>query len=64
MNFDREEPLVSGLRMWRADAAGCLCMSGTTTSYAVDPLGEYVVGVVIAGAMLARRGRDRFVFEP
>ena len=64
LNFDREEPLVSGLRMWRADAAGCLCMSGTTTSYAVDPLGEYVVGVVVAGAMLARRGRDRFVFEP
>jgi AraC-like DNA-binding protein len=53
------------LRVWRADAAGgCLCMSGTTTSYAVDPLGEYVVGVVVAGAMLARRGRERFVFEP
>ena len=39
-------------------------MSGMTTGYAVDPLGEYVVGVVVAGAMLARRGRERFVFEP
>ena len=67
MDFDRERPRLVGsdLRMWRADAAGgCLCMSGTTTSYAVDPLGEYVVGVVVAGAMLARRGRERFVFEP
>jgi AraC-like DNA-binding protein len=39
-------------------------MSGTTTGYAVDPSGEYVVGVVVAGAMRARRGRERFVFEP
>jgi AraC-like DNA-binding protein len=67
VDFDRDRPRPAGidLRMWRADAAGgCLCMSGTTTSYAVDPLGEYVVGVVVAGAMLARRGRERFVFEP
>jgi len=39
-------------------------MSGTTTGYAVDPAGEYVIGVVVAGAMRARRGRERFVFEP
>jgi AraC-like DNA-binding protein len=39
-------------------------MSGTTRSYGVDPLGEYVVGVIVAGTMLARRGRERFVFEP
>jgi AraC-like DNA-binding protein len=67
MAFDPERPRPLGidLRLWRADAAGgCLGMSGTTTSYAVDPLGEYVVGVVVAGAMLARRGRERFVFEP
>jgi len=38
-------------------------MSGTTSSYAVDPIGEYVVGVVIAGAMQVRRCRERFVFE-
>jgi AraC-like DNA-binding protein len=53
------------VRMWRADVAGgCVCMSGTSSGYAVDPLGEYVVGVVVAGAMQVRRGRDRFVFEP
>jgi AraC-like DNA-binding protein len=39
-------------------------MSGTSTGYAVDPVGEYVVGVVIAGAMRVRRGRERFVFGP
>jgi AraC-like DNA-binding protein len=51
--------------MWRADVAGgCVCMSGTSSGYAVDPLGEYVVGVVVAGAMQVRRGRERFVFEP
>jgi hypothetical protein len=39
-------------------------MSGTTTGYAVDPVGEYIVGVVVAGAMRVRRGRERIVFEP
>jgi AraC-like DNA-binding protein len=54
----------TGVRVWRADVAGgCVCMRGTTTGYAVDPLGEYVVGVVVAGAMRVRRGRERFVFE-
>jgi AraC-like DNA-binding protein len=63
MELDRHRPL--DLRVWRADAArGCLCMSGTTTGYAVNPLGEYIIGVVVAGAMLARRGGERFVFEP
>jgi AraC-like DNA-binding protein len=37
-------------------------MSGTTSGYRVDPVGEYVVGVVIAGAMRVRRGREGFVF--
>jgi AraC-like DNA-binding protein len=56
--------LEAGVRVWRADVAGgCVCMSGTTNGYAVDPVGEYVVGIVIAGAMRARRGRERFVFE-
>jgi len=50
------------VRVWRADAG--LCMSGTTTSYAVDPVSEHVVGVVVAGAMQVRRGHERFVFEP
>jgi AraC-like DNA-binding protein len=39
-------------------------MSGTSTGYAVDPRGEYVVGVVLAGAMRVRRGHERFVFGP
>jgi AraC-like DNA-binding protein len=39
-------------------------MSGTTAAYAVDPLGEYVFGLVTAGAMEVRRGRERFVFQP
>jgi len=51
--------------VWRADVAGgCVCMSGTTAGYAVDPVGEYVVGVMVAGAMRVRRGRERFVFGP
>jgi hypothetical protein len=37
-------------------------MSGPTSGYRVDPVGEYVVGVVIAGAMRVRRGREGFVF--
>jgi AraC-like DNA-binding protein len=39
-------------------------MSGATTGYAVDPVGEYVVGVMVAGAMRVRRGRECFVFAP
>jgi AraC-like DNA-binding protein len=55
----------SGVRVWRAEVAGgCLCMSGTTTGYAVDPVGESVFGVVIAGAMRVRRGGERLVFGP
>jgi hypothetical protein len=39
-------------------------MRGTTSHYAVDPAGEYVLGVVVAGAMRVRRGRERLVFGP
>src|SRR5215211_1869924 len=39
-------------------------MSGTATGYAVDPVGESVFGVVLAGAMRVRRGRERLVFGP
>ena len=59
------------VRVWRADVgAGALCMHGTTASYAVDPVGEYVLGLILAGGMRVRRGhevhlwhgeRDRFV---
>ena len=53
------------VRVWRADVAGgCVCISGATTGYSVDPVGEYVVGVMVAGAMRVRRGRERLVFGP
>jgi AraC-like DNA-binding protein len=53
------------VRVWRSEAAGgCLCMRGTTSRYAVDPAGEYVLGVVVDGAMRVRRGRERLVFGP
>lgn len=42
---------------------GVLCMAGTTSSYAVDPVGESVIGIVTAGAMRAHRGGDRYVFR-
>jgi AraC-like DNA-binding protein len=60
MGVERE----ANVRVWRSDLAdGCLCMSGMSTGYSVDPVGEYVVGVVIAGAMRVRRGREEFVFD-
>lgn len=34
-------------------------MAGRTSSYAVEPRGEYVFGVIEAGLMRARRGRQR-----
>src|SRR4051794_8381391 len=53
------------VRVWRADVgAGALCMHGTTASYAVDPAGEYVVGMVLAGGMRARRGSEVHRFAP
>ena len=53
------------VRVWRADVgAGAICMHGTTASYAVDPVGEYVVGVVLAGGMRVRRGHDTIRFAP
>jgi AraC-like DNA-binding protein len=39
-------------------------MRGTTSRYAVDPTGEYVLGVVTAGAMRVRRGGETLVFGP
>jgi AraC-like DNA-binding protein len=53
------------VRVWRADVgAGAVCMHGTTASYAVDPVGEYVVGMVLAGGMRVRRGREVHRFGP
>ena len=42
--------------MWRED--GVLLMRGRTRGYAVEPRGEYVVGVIERGPMRARRDRD------
>jgi AraC-like DNA-binding protein len=53
---------VEHVRVWRAGAA--LCMHGTTSSYAVDPNGECVAGVVLAGGMEVRRGGERHRFGP
>jgi AraC-like DNA-binding protein len=53
------------VRIWRpADEARVLLMAGTTASYAIEPRGEYVFGVVAGAAMRARRGRDRRVVRP
>jgi AraC-like DNA-binding protein len=39
-------------------------MRGTSTGYVVDPLGEYVIGIVLAGAMRVRRGGEDYLFGP
>ena len=53
------------VRVWRADVGGgAICMHGTTSSYAVDPIGEHVVGIVLAGGMRVRRGREVHRFGP
>jgi AraC-like DNA-binding protein len=55
----------AAVRVWRADVgSGAICMHGTTASYAVDPAGEYVVGMVLAGGMQVRRGREVHRFAP
>jgi AraC-like DNA-binding protein len=53
------------VRIWRAEVGtGLICMHGVTSSYAVDPVGEHVVGVVLAGGMRVRRGREVHRFGP
>jgi AraC-like DNA-binding protein len=53
------------VRIWRADVGGgAICMHGTTSSYAVDPIGEHVVGIVLAGGMQVRRGHEIHRFGP
>jgi len=53
------------LRVWRPAAAGeAVFIHGVTDSYALDPVGECVFGVVLDGAMEARRGRTRHLFGP
>lgn len=53
------------LRVWRPAGAGdAVCIHGVTDSYALDPVGDCVFGVVLDGAMEARRGRSRHLFGP
>jgi AraC-like DNA-binding protein len=53
------------VRTWRAEVGGgVICMHGATSAYDVDPAGEYVVGLVLAGGMEVRRGGERHRFAP
>jgi AraC-like DNA-binding protein len=53
------------VRIWRApDEPLALLMAGWTRSYAVEPRGEYVFGVIAAAPMRARRGRERHLVPP
>jgi AraC-like DNA-binding protein len=47
---------------WRADGAEhAIWMHGRTTGYAVDPVGEHVIGVATAAGYRLRRGRHRYI---
>ena len=53
------------VRVWRTPAGGgAVCMHGVTSSYAVDPIGEHVVGLVLAGGMQVRRSGRLHRFGP
>ena len=53
------------VRIWRhPDANSVLLMAGQTTSYAVEPRGEYVFGLVTREAMRSRRGRENRLIRP
>lgn len=51
--------------MWRPEQEDrVLLMAGQTTHYAVEPRGEYVLGVITAQAMRSRRGAERRLVQP
>lgn len=51
--------------MWRPSGdARVLLMAGRTTSYAIDPRGEYVFGIVAEQPMRSIRGRRRRLVRP
>src|ERR1043165_8766518 len=58
----RADPPEENIAMWRP-MAGVVCIRGTTNRYAVDPNGETIVGMVTAGAMLARRRGQRHILR-
>jgi AraC-like DNA-binding protein len=50
---------------WRlAGRPDLLFGRGVQSSYAVEPRGEYFVGLILGRGFRARRGRDRMVFQP
>src|SRR3954447_3898890 len=53
------------IRIWRpAEEARVLLMAGQTNQYSIEPRGEYVFGLISAGAMRSRRGRERRLVGP
>jgi AraC-like DNA-binding protein len=53
------------VRVWRAaEADPVLLMAGQTTHYAIEPLGQYVFGIVAGKPMSSRRGRERRLILP
>jgi AraC-like DNA-binding protein len=55
--------VTGDVRVWRP-ADGVLMLAGHTTSYAIQPRGEYVFGVVEEQPMYSRRGREHRVVQP
>jgi hypothetical protein len=56
---------IEQVRMWRpADEERVLLMAGRTTSYTMEPRGEYVFGIVAGAPMGSRRGRERRLVRP
>ena len=53
------------VRIWRpVGEERVLLMAGRTSSYAIEPRGEYVFGIVEGAPMRSRRGRERRVVQP
>ena len=53
------------VRIWRpAGEERVLLMAGRTSSYAIEPRGEYVFGIVEGQPMRSRRGRERRLVRP
>jgi len=50
---------------WRPDGRPDLLFGrGVQSSYAVEPRGEYFLGLIVGRGFRAKRGRDRMVFQP
>jgi AraC-like DNA-binding protein len=58
-------PPHEDVRMWRPrDHSRLLLMHGTTSAYAVEPDGSYILGLIVRGGLRARRGTERHVLRP